>query len=53
MARIKVIRVCTVDGMGTHIAIGTEFEIDAALAQRLVDGGSFEYVIIAAAAVEE
>jgi hypothetical protein len=58
MNKIKAIRQCTVDGLGSQIAVGTEFDVDGVLldmptAQRLVDGGSFEFVTIAADAAGE
>lgn len=53
MERIRCTQVCTVDGLGTHIAVGTEFPVTPELAKALVNGGHFEYVTITADAVGE
>lgn len=53
MERIRAIQLCTVDSLGTHIAVGTEFQVTPELAKALVNGGHFEYVIITAEAVGE
>lgn len=53
MGRIRCTQVCTVDGLGTHIAVGTEFPVAPELAKSLVNGGHFEYVTITADAVGE